>query len=190
MRRTTFPGTNGPILFRNVDFETGWGVPLLRALPDGTQVTRISRRPAGFSDWRADGGRIAIEFVQRDGDVQIATARPDGRDLRVITSGPGIHEIPSWSRLGAASSSTTHGKPIRARPASKRDYPDPSRQVPRAPHVVARQPLDPIQPGAQRDYPGDAPKRPRPAHDPEGRGGLRRPPALVLARGHTAPLHV
>ena len=24
----------------------------------------------------------------------------DGRDLRVITSGPGIHEIPSWSPSG------------------------------------------------------------------------------------------
>jgi Tol biopolymer transport system component len=96
----TFPGTNGPILFRNVDFETGWGAPLLRALPDGTQMTRISRRPGGFSDWRADGRRIVFEFVQRDGDVQIATARPDERGLRVITSGQGIHEIPSWSPSG------------------------------------------------------------------------------------------
>ena len=32
--------------------------------------------------------------------MQIATARPDGRGLRVITSGPGIHEIPSWSPSG------------------------------------------------------------------------------------------
>jgi Tol biopolymer transport system component len=59
-----------------------------------------TRRPGYFSDWRADGRRIAFDFFQRDGDVQIATARPDGHDLRVITSGPGIHEIPSWSPSG------------------------------------------------------------------------------------------
>jgi Tol biopolymer transport system component len=83
-----------------VDFETGWGAPLFRALSDGTQVTIINRRPGGFTDWRADGRRIAFEFAQRDGDVQIATMNPDGSRPRVITSGPGIHEIPSWSPTG------------------------------------------------------------------------------------------
>jgi Tol biopolymer transport system component len=96
----TFPGENGPILFRNLDFETGFGVPLFRALPDGTQVTTINRRPGFFSDWRADGRRIAFDFFQADGDEQIATMKPDGSDLRVITSGSGIHEIPSWSPSG------------------------------------------------------------------------------------------
>jgi TolB protein len=96
----TFPGQNGPIAFRNLDFETGLGVPLFRALPDGTQMKVISRRPGFFSDWRADGRRIAFDFFQPDGDQQIATMRPDGSDLRVITSGPGIHEVPSWSPNG------------------------------------------------------------------------------------------
>ena len=36
----TFPGRNGPIAFRTVDFETGSGNPLFRAQPDGTQVTQ------------------------------------------------------------------------------------------------------------------------------------------------------
>jgi Tol biopolymer transport system component len=96
----TFPGENGPILFRHLDGETGLGVPLFRALPDGSQVTVINKRTGGFSDWRADGRRIAFEFIQRDGDMQIATMSPDGSGLRVITSGPGIHEIPSWSPTG------------------------------------------------------------------------------------------
>jgi Tol biopolymer transport system component len=95
-----FPGENGPILFRTVDFETGWGTPLFTSLPDGTQATVVNKRPGGFTDWRADGRRIAFEFAQRDGDVQIATINPDGSGLRVITSGPGIHEIPSWSPSG------------------------------------------------------------------------------------------
>jgi Tol biopolymer transport system component len=96
----TFPGENGPILFRTLDFDTGFGTSLLRANPDGTGVTAINRRPGGFSDWRADGRRIVFEFLQRDGDVQIASARPDGSGVRVLTSGPGIHEIPSWSPSG------------------------------------------------------------------------------------------
>ena len=96
----TFPGENGPILFRNLDFETGFGVPLFRALPDGTQVTTINRRPGFFSDWRADGRRIAFDFFQANGAPQIATMKPDGSDLRVLTSGPHVHEAPSWSPNG------------------------------------------------------------------------------------------
>jgi Tol biopolymer transport system component len=96
----TIPGQNGPMLFRNVDFDIGLGVPLLSMQPDGSEVTVVNRRIGGFSDWRADGRRIAFEFAQRDGDMQIATSKPDGRGLRVITSGRGIHEIPSWSPSG------------------------------------------------------------------------------------------
>src|SRR5687768_4569534 len=96
----TFPGQNGQILFRQADPETGLGTPLFRALGDGTEVTVLNRRPGFFSDWRADGKRIAFDFFKPDGDEQIATIKPDGSDLRVITSGPGIHEIPSWSPSG------------------------------------------------------------------------------------------
>jgi TolB protein len=96
----TFPGENGPIAFRNLDFQTGLGMPLFRANPDGSEASVISERPGFFSDWRADGERIAFDFFEPDGDEQIATARPDGSDLRVLTSGPGIHEVPSWSPDG------------------------------------------------------------------------------------------
>lgn len=96
----TFPGRNGPIAYRPVDPETGLGTPLLRARPDGTQVTRLTRLPGFFSDWRADGKRIAFDFFEPSGDEQIATMTAAGRDLRVLTSGPGIHEVPSWSPNG------------------------------------------------------------------------------------------
>jgi TolB protein len=95
----TFPGRNGPIAFREFGPD-GIGGPLFRALPDATRVGVIDSRPGLFSDWRADGRRIAFDFFQPDGDEQIATARPDSSDMRVITSGPGIHEVPSWSPDG------------------------------------------------------------------------------------------
>jgi hypothetical protein len=41
----TFPGVNGPIAFRQFDPATEQ-FPLLRALPDGTQVTELSDRRA------------------------------------------------------------------------------------------------------------------------------------------------
>jgi TolB protein len=96
----TFPGRNGPIAFRTLAFETGLGNPLFRAQPDGTQVTQLADLPGFFSDWRADGRRIAFDFFDADGNEQIATMAADGSDLRVITSGPGIHEVPSWSPNG------------------------------------------------------------------------------------------
>jgi Tol biopolymer transport system component len=95
----TFPGSNGPILYRQFDPATG-RFPLLRARPDGTQVTELTDRPGLFSDWRADGRGIAFDFFDADGNQQIATMNADGSDLRDITSGPGIHEVPSWSPDG------------------------------------------------------------------------------------------
>src|SRR5437588_5194735 len=96
----TFPGSNGPILFRDDHPRSGVGNPLLRARPDGSHVGVLSRRPGLFSDWRPDGRRIAFDFFQPNGSEQIATMRRDGRDVRVITSGKGIHEVPSYSPSG------------------------------------------------------------------------------------------
>ena len=96
----TFPGSNGPILFRADDFETGLAGPLMRANPDGSDVTEINRRPAYFSDWRADGERIAIDVIERDLDTHIALLDPDGSNFEFITSGRGVHDSPSWSPTG------------------------------------------------------------------------------------------
>ena len=96
----TFPGENGPIAYRQLDPETGLGTPLFVARPDGTHSTAIDTRPGFFSDWRADGRRIAVDIVEPDGDSQIATMKPDGSDFRLVTSGTGIHDSPSWSPDG------------------------------------------------------------------------------------------
>jgi TolB protein len=98
--QATFPGNDGPIVFRADNFDTGLPGPLMRMDPDGSDVTEINGRPAFFSDFRADGKRIAIDVVQQDFDSQIATLRPDGSDFEVITSGGGIHDSPSWSPNG------------------------------------------------------------------------------------------
>jgi Tol biopolymer transport system component len=95
----TFPGRNGPIVYRQFDPATE-RFPLLRARADGTHVTELTDRPGLFSDWRADGRRLAFDFFDADGNQQIATMNADGSDLREITSGPGIHEVPSWSPDG------------------------------------------------------------------------------------------
>jgi Tol biopolymer transport system component len=96
----TFPGRNGHITYRPVDPETGFGAPLLRAWPDGTHVREVSDLLGSFTDWSADGKRIAFDVLEPDGDIQIATTTSSGHDLRFLTSGPGIHEVPSWSPSG------------------------------------------------------------------------------------------
>ena len=96
----TFPGENGPILFRHVDFQTGLGRPLFRAQPDGSEVMRVTNLPGLSADWRADGSLLAIDVFERNGDVQVATIDPSRDDLRMLTSGRGIHEAPTWSPNG------------------------------------------------------------------------------------------
>jgi Tol biopolymer transport system component len=95
----TFPGRNGPIAYRQFDAATG-RFSLMRALPDGTQVTELTALPGFYADWRADGRRLAFDFFDADGNEQIATIASDGGDLRTLTSGSGIHEVPSWSPDG------------------------------------------------------------------------------------------
>ena len=95
----TFPGRNGPIAYRQYDPATE-RFPLLRAFPDGTGVRELTDRPGFYSDWTADGRRIAFDYFDDEGNVQIATMASDGGDLREITSGTGMHEVPSWSPDG------------------------------------------------------------------------------------------
>lgn len=95
----TFPGVNGRIAFgRYNPAIDGW--QLYTANPDGTDVQPLTFVSSGFSDWRADGKRIAFDFFDSDGNEQIATINPDGSGMEQITFGPGIHEVPSWSPTG------------------------------------------------------------------------------------------
>ena len=58
-------------------------------------------------DWSRANGRIAFalgEFFQNltggSGNADIATIRPDGSDLRILTDGPSNYGFPSWSGDG------------------------------------------------------------------------------------------
>jgi len=95
----TFPGKNGRIAFGRFDPNIG-DFDLYTANPDGSGVQQLTSVPSFFSDWRADGQRIAFDFIDSAGNEQIATIKPDGTDLQQITFGPSIHEVPSWEPTG------------------------------------------------------------------------------------------
>jgi len=95
----TFPGQNGRIAFGRRDPNIG-DFDLYTANSDGSDVQQLTFVPSFFSDWRADGNRIAFDFIDSDGNEQIATVNPDGSNQQQITFGPGIHEWPSWSPDG------------------------------------------------------------------------------------------
>lgn len=96
----TFPGKNGRIAFGRFDPNIG-DFDLYTANPDGSGVQQLTSVPSFFSDWRADGQRIAFDFFDADGNEQIATIKADGTDLQQITHGGVIHEVPSWSPTGS-----------------------------------------------------------------------------------------
>jgi len=95
----TFPGKNGRIAFGRFNPAIG-GFGLYTANPDGSDTQPLTFVLSMFSDWRADGKRIAFDFFDSDGNEQIGTINPDGSDMQQITFGPGIHEVPSWSPTG------------------------------------------------------------------------------------------
>lgn len=51
--------------------------------------------------WSPDGTRVAFTLGLDDGSWQVATVAMDGSDLRVLTSGPGINETPTWAPDGS-----------------------------------------------------------------------------------------
>jgi len=65
-----------------------------------TDVQPLAFVSSLFSDWRADGKRIAFDFFDSDGNEQVATINPDGSDMQQITFGLGTHEVGSWSPTG------------------------------------------------------------------------------------------
>ena len=95
----TFPGTNGRIAFGRFDSNIS-DFDLYTANPDGSEVQQLTFVPSLFSDWRADGNRILFDFLDTDGNEQVATINPDGSDLQQITFGAGVHEATSWSPSG------------------------------------------------------------------------------------------
>jgi Tol biopolymer transport system component len=97
----TFPGADGPIAFGKFDAALG-DHNLYTANPDGTDVSQLTHVTSFFSDWSPDGRRLAFDYIDADGNVQLATINRDGSDFHPITSGTGISEVPSWSPDGGS----------------------------------------------------------------------------------------
>jgi Tol biopolymer transport system component len=89
---------NGQITFGRFDPELG-DFSIWAANPDGTHQRRLTHVPSFFSDWSPDGRRIAFDFADDTGS-QIATMEPNGRNMRQLTHGRGLHDSPKWSPDG------------------------------------------------------------------------------------------
>ncbi len=76
------------------------GTRLYAIDPDGSDQVLLLDCDLARPQWSPDGTRLAVTILLDDGSWQVATVAPDGSDLRVLTSGPGIHEIPTWSADG------------------------------------------------------------------------------------------
>jgi Tol biopolymer transport system component len=75
----------------------GQVVSLYAVDADGSDYTLVLDCDAGFPKWSPDGTRIAFHLFMDDGSIQIATVAPDGSDLTLITSGPGVSLTPTWA---------------------------------------------------------------------------------------------
>ncbi|HET6171582.1 MAG TPA: hypothetical protein VFD90_03180 [Gaiellales bacterium] len=89
---------NGRITFGKKDPALG-DTSIWAANPDGSDQQRLTNVVSFFSDWSPDGRRIAFDFVD-DVGVHLAAMTPEGGNVRQLTFGAGIQEIPKWSPDG------------------------------------------------------------------------------------------
>src|ERR671933_395629 len=75
--QATMPGVNGRIAFERFDPAIG-SFDLYAANPDGGHQLQLTQVPTEFPDWAPDGTRIAFDFVDPAGDIQLATISADG----------------------------------------------------------------------------------------------------------------
>jgi Tol biopolymer transport system component len=95
------PDPSGRIAYATVGrFDPAFGpigTKLYLIDPDGSDHVLLLDCDASPREWSPDGSRLALTILLEDGSWQVATIAADGTDLRILTSGPGIHEIPTWS---------------------------------------------------------------------------------------------
>jgi Tol biopolymer transport system component len=77
------------------------GTRLFAIDPDGSDSVLLLDCDVARPQWSPDGSRLAFTIGMDDGSWQVATVAADGSDLRLLTSGPGIHEIPAWAPEGS-----------------------------------------------------------------------------------------
>lgn len=77
-------------------------IPLLwTANIDGSDAEPVGDQSAWFPDWSPDRTLLLIGFTDENGDDQIATIRPDGEGLNLLTEGAGYNEAPDYSPDGS-----------------------------------------------------------------------------------------
>ena len=67
---------------------------------DGSDPAPVGDQVAWFPDWSPDRRLLLFNFADENGDEQIATIRPDGSDLTLLTEGVGYNEAPDYSPDG------------------------------------------------------------------------------------------
>jgi Tol biopolymer transport system component len=90
---------NGRITFGRVDPSLG-DFSLWIADSDGSNQRRLVQRPSFFSDWSPSGRQVAFDFLDAAGNVHLALISPAGGQVRQLTTGAGVQEIPRWSPDG------------------------------------------------------------------------------------------
>jgi Tol biopolymer transport system component len=76
------------------------GTQLYAVDPDGSDRVLLLDCDVIRPQWSPDGSRLAFTIGLDDSSWQVATIAADGSDLRLLTSGPWLREIPSWSPDG------------------------------------------------------------------------------------------
>jgi Tol biopolymer transport system component len=99
---TDTPAAAGPDRIAFVRFRVDVpDVPKLwTANSDGSDPAAVGGQAAWFPDWSPDRTQLIFGFTDQNGDDQIATIRPDGRDLTLLTDGAGYNEAPDYSPDG------------------------------------------------------------------------------------------
>ncbi len=69
---------------------------------DGSDSAPVGDQVAWFPDWSPDRRLLLFGFADENGDDQIATIRPDGSDLTLLTEGTGYNEAPDYSPDGSS----------------------------------------------------------------------------------------
>jgi TolB protein len=96
----TFPGGNGLLTFARIN---DGGVDIVSMRSDGSHRKILVKSPplaiSVFSDWSADGQRLAFDRERASGNIDIYLRRPGGEIVR-LTDAESREAHPSWSPSG------------------------------------------------------------------------------------------